>query len=163
MRSEEGCGIGAEFPHSHLLEILFIVFFASVWGIDVLFLQLYLPLGVLVLDLLRSGISVSLLLISILIIKKSWLVVTPEVYDSQRLLKKGLYNHVRHPMYMGILLIYFSFVVLTLSLTLMLAWLIIFSVFDMMVNYEEEKLVEIFGEEYKEYRKQVSKWIPFKR
>jgi protein-S-isoprenylcysteine O-methyltransferase Ste14 len=29
-----------------------------------------------------------------------------------------------------------------------------------MVNYEEKILEDVFGEEYKDYKRKVSKWIP---
>lgn len=160
MKSEKGCGIGAEFPHSHLLELLFIGFFASAWLLDMLVFQLYVKHDILLLNVFQITSFLSFLTIAVIIIKKSWLVVKPEVYDSERLIREGVYRYLRHPMYFGILLIYFSFVLLTLSFTLFMAWLIIFLGMNMMANYEEEKLVEIFGKDYENYRDQVSKWFP---
>ncbi|MFW5895610.1 MAG: methyltransferase family protein [archaeon] len=162
MKSEYGCGIGPEIPHSHLLEVLFMMFFAIVWLLDVFIFQFHLPHGILLWDLLRYSGFFCLLVFSIIIIKKSWVVVTPEVYKSGDLVKEGIYGYVRHPMYLGILLIYFSFVILNLSFTLFLAWGIIFLFMNLMATYEEKKLIDLFGEEYKQYKEKVSKWIPLK-
>jgi protein-S-isoprenylcysteine O-methyltransferase Ste14 len=36
----------------------------------------------------------------------------------------------------------------------------LFTFYNRFVTYEEKQLVELFGDEYREYQSRVSKWIP---
>jgi protein-S-isoprenylcysteine O-methyltransferase Ste14 len=81
---------------------------------------------------------------------------------TERLVVKGPYRYVRHPLYLGVLwvllgwwlLLDFSF--LLLSTFLLLLW------FNFVVApFEEKELRVMFGEEYEQYAKGVPKIIPF--
>ena len=80
--------------------------------------------------------------------------------DATTLVTKGMYGYSRNPMYLGLLL-------LTVASTIWFGtWLgiIINIVFIFLINFlqiipEEEALLEIFGEEYEEYKKNVRRWI----
>jgi protein-S-isoprenylcysteine O-methyltransferase Ste14 len=80
--------------------------------------------------------------------------------DATALVTEGMYRYSRNPMYLGLLL-------LTIASTIWFGtWLgiIINIVFIFLINFlqiipEEEALLEIFGEEYGEYKKNVRRWI----
>ena len=80
--------------------------------------------------------------------------------DTTVLVTEGMYRYSRNPMYLGLLLI-------TIASTIWFGtWLgiIINIVFIFLINFlqiipEEEALLEIFGEEYEEYKKNVRRWI----
>lgn len=78
-----------------------------------------------------------------------------------QLITKGLHRYVRHPLYLGILVLMIGFVGVNqtdLSLVLfgvMLAYLIIGS------RLEEQKLLRLHGEAYRSYCKGRSRLIPF--
>ena len=80
--------------------------------------------------------------------------------NSTALVTEGMYRYSRNPMYLGLLLI-------TIASTIWFGtWLgiIINIVFIFLINFlqiipEEEALLEIFGEEYEEYKKNVRRWI----
>ena len=80
--------------------------------------------------------------------------------DTAALVTEGMYRYSRNPMYLGLLL-------LTIASTIWFGtWLgiIINIVFIFLINFlqiipEEEALLEIFGEEYEEYKKNVRRWI----
>jgi protein-S-isoprenylcysteine O-methyltransferase Ste14 len=80
--------------------------------------------------------------------------------NSTALVTEGLYRYSRNPMYLGLLLI-------TIASTIWFGtWLgiTINIVFIFLINFlqiipEEEALLEIFGEEYEEYKKNVRRWI----
>jgi len=71
----------------------------------------------------------------------------------------GVYAWVRHPMYLGSLLILLIFFLATLSVLSLLAWVGLFIFFDRMATYEERDLIRILGEQYLNYQKQVPKWL----
>ena len=45
------------------------------------------------------------------------------------LIKNGVFAHVRHPMYLSVLLVYIALIVLTMSLVSIITWVIIFIFF----------------------------------
>ena len=80
--------------------------------------------------------------------------------DTTVLVTEGMHRYSRTPMYLGLLL-------LTISSTIWFGtWfgIIINMLFIFLINFlqiipEEEALLEIFGEEYEEYKKNVRRWI----
>ena len=80
--------------------------------------------------------------------------------DATALVTEGMYRYSRNPMYLGLLL-------LTIASTIWFGtWfgIIINILFIFLINFlqivpEEEALLEIFNEEYEEYKKNVRRWI----
>jgi protein-S-isoprenylcysteine O-methyltransferase Ste14 len=63
-------------------------------------------------------------------------------------------------MYLGTLLSCLAFIFISISLVSIAIWIAFFVFYDRMATYEEKSLIEILGEPYTAYRKQVSKWLP---
>jgi len=161
MKSKNGCGIGAEYPYHHVIQILFILFFVLIWLMDALFLRLAINwCEFLYVDIIRIIGFLFFTISAYFLIKKSAIVVKPETYNGNILITSGIYSRTRHPMYLGIIFIYLAFVFLTFSLSLFFAWIFIVIVHNKMVSYEEKDLVNIFGEHYKKYQQNVPKWFP---
>jgi methanethiol S-methyltransferase len=80
-----------------------------------------------------------------------------------KLIESGVYGRVRHPMYLGELLILLGFSIATLSILSFAVWIVFFIFMDRMATYEEKDLSRILHQQYVEYQKKVSKWIPLKR
>jgi protein-S-isoprenylcysteine O-methyltransferase Ste14 len=72
----------------------------------------------------------------------------------------GVYTYVRHPMYLGTLLIYISLILLTMSLISLVPFIVIFFLYNMIAVPEEKELERILGREYEDYKKRVARWIP---
>ena len=81
--------------------------------------------------------------------------------EVKKLVTSGIYSKVRHPGYLGLVLIYFGFA-LGFAVVWMLIPAIIFTILTYLTAIKEEKfLKERFGKEYEEYAKQVPwKFIP---
>jgi len=76
------------------------------------------------------------------------------------LITEGMYRYSRNPMYLGLLLLIIA------STIWFGTWLgiVISTIFVLLINFlqvipEEEALLEIFGEEYEEYKNKVRRWI----
>jgi protein-S-isoprenylcysteine O-methyltransferase Ste14 len=82
----------------------------------------------------------------------------------KNLVIKGLYRHVRNPMYVGILLILFGEALLFESATLFLYAMLAFVIFHTaIVYYEEPTLRRKFTDSYERYCNSVPRWIPGQR
>lgn len=77
------------------------------------------------------------------------------------LVTDGAFKIVRHPMYFGSMLVFFSFVILSNSVLALLVWFVICIFYYFVSRYEEKLLVSKFGYEYREYQKNVPMFIPF--
>ncbi len=87
---------------------------------------------------------------------------TPLPIDAPRkLVVRGLYQYIRNPMYMGVIL-----VILGWSAAFASVWLLLYAlgvliiVHLFVVVYEEPRLKMLFGAEYVTYHSIVGRWVP---
>lgn len=87
---------------------------------------------------------------------------TPAPFDAPtKLVVRGLYHHIRNPMYGSILTLLCGWIALFPSLPLLLYVLSVgFCIHLFVLLYEEPHLQKIFGDSYDNYRRQVSRWVP---
>lgn len=87
---------------------------------------------------------------------------TPFPLDPPRVfVARGLYRHVRNPMYVGVLLAILGQALLYESDLIFLYAAVVWAVFHTVVLlYEEPILEKLFGETYRLYRESVPRWIP---
>lgn len=117
-----------------------------------------IPSNIFYLGMFVLGIIIDLL--AIWNMRVSNLRVNPEVAEGSRLVTNGIYKYIRHPMYLGLILVSFALVLndLTFLRIVLFDLLVINQIFKL--TYEE-KLLEKHFEGYKEYRKKTKKIIPF--
>jgi protein-S-isoprenylcysteine O-methyltransferase Ste14 len=79
----------------------------------------------------------------------------------RRLIICGMYGYVRNPMILGVLTILIGETISILSLNIFI-WAIVFFIINnvFFFAYEEPNLEKKFGDEYKEYKKNVPRWLP---
>jgi protein-S-isoprenylcysteine O-methyltransferase Ste14 len=80
---------------------------------------------------------------------------------TQKLVISGLFAYVRNPMIMGVLTVLIGESVAILSINIF-TWAVHFFLINNIFFslYEEPDLEKKFGEEYREYKKNVPRWIP---
>lgn len=83
------------------------------------------------------------------------------VLPEHKLVKHGIYKHLRHPIYLGSMLAFFSvpFIFHSLYGFLVTALAIPFILYK--IRVEERMLTEKFGDEYRDYVKNSKKLIPY--
>ncbi len=159
-------GLGSEHPLCDKIQLIMIILFFVVWGIDTISFFIFgystVLVGLISLPMLLLPASVFLGL-SLYLIAKSHNVVFGGTNDNRKLLDSGVYAWVRHPMYLGTLLFCLGFFFLSPSLISLGIWIAFFIIYDKMATYEENDLVKILGKDYKSYQNRVSKWLPIMR
>jgi len=75
----------------------------------------------------------------------------------------GIHKYVRHPLYSGTFLFVVGLFVIIPQASLLIASAIIIGYTLLGIQWEEEKLVAEFGEQYRMYKKRVPKLIPFSK
>ena len=150
-------GIGAENPINDRVQVIFVLVFLIVWGIDSSLLHfLRLFSGVTYLSI-SVPIGVVSFVTGVYFVKKSEAVVFGNTEG--KVIDMGVYGIVRHPMYFGELLILLGFSISTLSILSFIVWVVFFIFLDRMATYEEKDLTRILGQQYIDYKRKVRKWI----
>ena len=146
-----------EHPYGDAGQLILLGAFLLIWIADSFFLHAstprsdYFPLHV------RLPIA-GLALLAIFYLQRSGYIAVRQ--RGRAILTTGAFQHVRHPLYLGILLFYFVLVLITasfLSLGLLVA---IFAFYDYIAGYEERIMEEKFGDAYREYKRRTGKWVP---
>lgn len=84
-----------------------------------------------------------------------------KIIPNHRLIKTGVYKHIRHPIYSAIILEVVGYELIANS------WLFVFFIvastlaFNIHVKNEEKLLIKHFGQEYVDYKNQTNKYIPY--
>jgi protein-S-isoprenylcysteine O-methyltransferase Ste14 len=156
-------GVGLEHPLCDRVQLVMLILFFAVWGIDSLSFFVFgystVVFEALAFPVLFAGTLVFLCL-SFYLVSKSHKAVLEQVHDPPELVDSGVYAWVRHPMYLGTLLFCLAFLFISVSLVSIVIWIGFFIFYDRMATYEEKSLIEILGEPYIAYQKRVSKWFP---
>lgn len=86
---------------------------------------------------------------------------TPRMIEEQSLITSGPYRFVRHPIYTAFLLILCSTLVISANWFVGLAW-IGMTVLEVAsrIGFEENLMLEYFGDQYREYRKRTGRLLP---
>ena len=88
----------------------------------------------------------------------SWRVIPPK-----KIVKNGIYKFIRHPMYLGALLLYMGlFLLITKSWSIsILANIFTINFIVDRIDREEQLMLMVFGKEYYDYMKKTKIIIPF--
>jgi methanethiol S-methyltransferase len=77
-----------------------------------------------------------------------------------RMITSGLFFYIRHPVYLGAILIYFGIFIFLLSPLSFLVFIAVLILYNWLADDEEARMIKVFGENYKEYLKKTPKWLP---
>jgi protein-S-isoprenylcysteine O-methyltransferase Ste14 len=82
--------------------------------------------------------------------------------ERQTLIDRGPYGVVRHPGYLGVLMLWVGAGLATANwIATMLIALVMFVAYRYRIQYEEQMLAATFGEEYRQYAGRTRRLIPF--
>ena len=85
-----------------------------------------------------------------------------ELYEGHRLVEKGPYRYVRHPMYLGVILAAFGALLIFRTWT-MLIFAPLLLTLVIRARREDNLLAAEFGDSWKAYARQVPAWMPRSR
>jgi protein-S-isoprenylcysteine O-methyltransferase Ste14 len=89
-----------------------------------------------------------------------------EVFSEYRekpvILTSGLFAQVRHPVYLGAILVYIAVLLLALSPLAVVIFFGVLVLYQWLAKYEEKLMLGIFGKAYRDYQQRVPMWFPIK-
>ena len=94
------------------------------------------------------------------ILGKNWS-DTPRMIEEQSLITSGPYQFIRHPIYTAFLLILGSTLLISANWLIGLAWIgMTLLEVASRIGFEENLMLEYFGDQYREYRKRTGRLLP---
>ena len=148
-----------EHPLGDAAQLSLFGLFMVIWILDSFilhqstFLTAHIPL---VLRLIILGITLT---VAGYLFKSGHVVVSGD----QRLttvVTSGAFRYVRHPLYLGSILIYLGMTVSTASLFCLALLVVIILFYNYIAGYEEKLLETKMGEAYARYKMSTGKWMP---
>ena len=159
-RHDDRQDLAGEHMFSDLGQLIFLFIFLAIWIIDSFFLKYstfisdYIPLFI------RIPISVVILFSAGYLARSGLNTVFGEIREEASVIRNGVFGIVRHPIYLGSILLYLGLLILTLSIAAATIWIFIIIFYYLISRHEEKLLLGKFGEDYEEYMKQVPMLIP---
>lgn len=127
--------------------IAIIVFTGPIFPDEILFLSL--------------GIAGALLgLWAIIVMELGRFNIIPDVHKNSRMVTKGPYKYIRHPMYDSVLMMTFAWVLGYLTIFRSAIWIVLVIDLILKLKYEEKLLADRY-KEYQDYQKRTKSLIPF--
>lgn len=148
-----------EHPWGDAGQIIFAILFLVIWIGDTLlgfttFLNGVVPLAV------RIPMAAVLLVVAGLLAHVSLRIVFGETRETPHVIRKSVFNIVRHPMYLSEVLLYVGLLLASLSLAASAVLVITTAFLHYISRHEERQLVARFGDAYRQYMHDVPMWIP---
>ncbi len=140
--------------------ILFILFLA-VWITDAFFFKYstllddYIPFFA-----VRLPLGIIVLIISAYLALTGLTIVFVQVREKPHVIRKSVFGFVRHPIYIGEILLYLGMLLYSTSLAGLAVLIIIIAFLHYLSRCEERMLLARFGEDYKQYIRDVPMYFP---
>jgi protein-S-isoprenylcysteine O-methyltransferase Ste14 len=152
--------LAGEYVHGDMGQIVLGLVFGTVWILDSLwfekttFLAAHVPLA------LRLALAGLVFILSMYLARSGLNTVFGDIRERPVVIREGVFRLVRHPVYLGAMLMYLGFLILIPSLIAVAVWLIIILFYYVISRIEERMLMDMFGKEYASYMEEVPMFIP---
>jgi protein-S-isoprenylcysteine O-methyltransferase Ste14 len=113
-----------------------------------------------IIGLIFCGVGVTIACWSRVQLGKNWS-LSVQQKENHELISSGAYKIVRHPIYTGLLLMFFGTSIIVGDWRGLIAVAIITASFWVKLRKEEQWLIEVFGDEYVEYKNRTNALIPW--
>lgn len=141
-------------------QIVFAVLFFSIWIADSFFLRFTTQLNDIVSPWIRNIGGILILCIAGYCSFSGMRIVFGEVRETPSVIRKGVFNAVRHPVYLGEIVLYQGMCVMSMSLTSYIVAIAAAIFLFYLARFEETLLLSRFGDEYRTYMRDVGMFIP---
>jgi len=98
--------------------------------------------------------------LGLFLMSKGWSMIHA---SSGELVTGGIYRYVRHPQYLGLIVLTVGLLIQWPTIITLLMWPVLVTMYYRLAKREEKEAMEAFGERYEEYRRQVPMFLPFLR
>lgn len=141
-------------------QLLLACLFAVTWIADTFFfnyttfLNKYMPL------IIRIPSGIILLALSSYLAYTGLSIIFSEEREKPGVVREGVFNIIRHPIYLSEILLYLGLLMFNISLVAVAVWVMAIIFFHFIARYEEKLLLARFGKQYEQYMREVPMWFP---
>ena len=139
-----------------IIACLFFIF----WILDTFLLKSTTLLNNYVPVWVRISIGAIFIILAGIFAKRGLSIVFGEIRETPGVIRKDVFNVVRHPIYFSEIVLYLGFIILSISMASIVVWILAFLFLHYISRYEEKLLLDRFGKEYELYVKEVPMWFP---
>jgi protein-S-isoprenylcysteine O-methyltransferase Ste14 len=141
-------------------QLVILILFAGFWLSDMFldyssFINEYIPL------LIKLPVGIVLLILSVFLAKTGMTIVFGKNAQKIGVIRNGVFRFVRHPIYLSEIIFYLGLLIINFSLAAAVVWVAGILFLHFISRFEEKLLLERYGEEYKQYMKEVPMWFPY--
>ena len=151
-----------EHAFSDIGQLILLIIFFIVWIADSFVFEYSTFLTQYISNYIRVPIALIILTISGLLAGFGLNTVFGKTRKEPQVITTGVFSIVRHPIYLGSIILYLGFSLLSLSLLSTLVWSIIIIFYYIISRHEVKLLTQRFGSAYEEYKKKVPMLFPIK-
>jgi len=108
----------------------------------------------------RLPLGIIILAIAIYLAWTGMRIIFGKVREKPVVVREGIFGIVRHPIYLSEMLFYLSLLVFRTSLAALGIWIIVVLFLHYISRYEEKLLLERFGDDYRQYMRDVPMYFP---
>lgn len=114
---------------------------------------------------LNTGVIIVMIVSTVLIIIGLWLIYQgwKTIHNSKDLVTKGIYANVRHPQYLGIMLITGALLIQWPTLPTLVMWPLLTLMYYRLAKREEGEMEGKYGNRYQKYKHEVPMFLPSPR
>lgn len=141
-------------------QLIFLLIFLGVWITDTFFLKFSIVLTSSISLVIRIPVGIGILVIAGWLARSGLSIVFGQVRQEPRVIREGVFSMVRHPIYLGAILVYLGLLVFSFSIAAALIWVVIIGFYYFLCRYEEKLLTAKFGNDYTTYMGQVPMLLP---
>ena len=148
-----------EHPFGDSGQLILLFLFLLIWVVDSFFLRIstflsdYISLYILL-------VILGLILVTAVYLIRSGHTVVSHKQRPSGVVSTGAFQYVRHPLYLGSIMLYLGLAVSTVSLFSLGLVMVIIIFYNHIASYEEKLLEDRFHDEYRNYKKKTGKWVP---
>lgn len=155
--------LAGEHVFGDLGQVILMLLFLTAWIIDSFVIRYSIFLSETVPLIVRLSASFIVFLVAGYLAKVGLRIVFGEVREEPVVIRQGVFNIIRHPVYLGAMLFYLGMLIMTFSIIAAIIFLFIIAFYHFIAKKEEEILLEKFGKDYEAYMKEVPMWLPRSR
>jgi len=152
--------LAGEHPFGDTLQLIMLIIFTAAIAADYLFFRTYHLIGGKIPFIVRIPAGFGLIAFGGWLALRGIQIVFRDYRPEPIMISEGMFSKVRHPIYVGAMLVYLGVLCLTLSFLGTIVFLFVMLVYQWLAKHEEKLMLGIFGDTYREYCQRVPMWVP---
>lgn len=141
-------------------QLILAILFATIWICDTFILEYSNFLNHVIPIVIRIPLGMLFLFVSGYLASRGLHIVFGEKRKDRGVIRESVFAIVRHPIYLSEMLLYLGLLMMSLSLAATFVFIMAIFFLHYISKYEEVLLLDRFGDEYKQYMREVPMWIP---